>query len=299
MTFILALANDEYVIQISDRRLIVNGAPKDDESNKAGFFLCNDARSVYAYSGLAEFGQLKTQRWILETLRAAGPPDHIYREILERFTNRATEYFATSRLVSRIPREYRRVSVMFTGFQNDGRIVNSTITNFQDFDSGNDSPVAWDEFRLLPLISDPPAGIKPTFVERIGCWPAMTAEDEKVLRDMLSRGKPRVAVMQKAVDIFRDIASRPAAAGNIGPHISSVCLSADCPFPITGYHTASPTDTLPLVDMIDCRKGALIQITDSTFRVPGRVIAVPKVGKNNPCPCGSGKKYKYCHGRKK
>ena len=22
----------------------------------------------------------------------------------------------------------------------------------------------------------------------------------------------------------------------------------------------------------------------------------PKVGRNEPCPCGSGKKYKYCHG---
>ena len=24
----------------------------------------------------------------------------------------------------------------------------------------------------------------------------------------------------------------------------------------------------------------------------------PKVGRNDPCPCGSGKKYKFCHGRK-
>ena len=22
-----------------------------------------------------------------------------------------------------------------------------------------------------------------------------------------------------------------------------------------------------------------------------------KVGRNDPCPCGSGKKYKYCHGK--
>ncbi|MBL8534635.1 MAG: SEC-C domain-containing protein, partial [Betaproteobacteria bacterium] len=25
--------------------------------------------------------------------------------------------------------------------------------------------------------------------------------------------------------------------------------------------------------------------------------AGPKVGRNDPCPCGSGKKYKHCHGR--
>ena len=24
---------------------------------------------------------------------------------------------------------------------------------------------------------------------------------------------------------------------------------------------------------------------------------LPKVGRNDPCPCGSGKKYKQCHGR--
>ena len=25
--------------------------------------------------------------------------------------------------------------------------------------------------------------------------------------------------------------------------------------------------------------------------------ATPKVGRNEPCPCGSGKKYKQCHGK--
>jgi preprotein translocase subunit SecA len=23
----------------------------------------------------------------------------------------------------------------------------------------------------------------------------------------------------------------------------------------------------------------------------------PKIGRNDPCPCGSGKKYKQCHGK--
>ena len=27
------------------------------------------------------------------------------------------------------------------------------------------------------------------------------------------------------------------------------------------------------------------------------VNTVPKVGRNDPCPCQSGKKYKHCHGR--
>ncbi|MBR5520729.1 MAG: SEC-C domain-containing protein, partial [Oscillospiraceae bacterium] len=27
------------------------------------------------------------------------------------------------------------------------------------------------------------------------------------------------------------------------------------------------------------------------------VRAGKKIGRNDPCPCGSGKKYKHCHGR--
>jgi preprotein translocase subunit SecA len=27
------------------------------------------------------------------------------------------------------------------------------------------------------------------------------------------------------------------------------------------------------------------------------VRAGQKVGRNDPCPCGSGKKYKHCHGK--
>ena len=30
---------------------------------------------------------------------------------------------------------------------------------------------------------------------------------------------------------------------------------------------------------------------------PQQAKAVPKVGRNDPCPCGSGKKYKHCHGK--
>ncbi|MBR2766224.1 MAG: SEC-C domain-containing protein [Blautia sp.] len=29
----------------------------------------------------------------------------------------------------------------------------------------------------------------------------------------------------------------------------------------------------------------------------GTVVKPPKIGRNDPCPCGSGKKYKYCCGR--
>lgn len=39
-------------------------------------------------------------------------------------------------------------------------------------------------------------------------------------------------------------------------------------------------------------------LDQSTARQPGPIGgAVPRVGRNDPCPCGSGKKYKQCHGK--
>ena len=39
--------------------------------------------------------------------------------------------------------------------------------------------------------------------------------------------------------------------------------------------------------------GSVSQVADPDTLVQ----EVPKVGRNEPCPCGSGKKYKACHGR--
>jgi preprotein translocase subunit SecA len=36
---------------------------------------------------------------------------------------------------------------------------------------------------------------------------------------------------------------------------------------------------------------------DATAAVQTVVRNQPKVGRNQPCPCGSGKKYKHCHGQ--
>jgi preprotein translocase subunit SecA len=36
---------------------------------------------------------------------------------------------------------------------------------------------------------------------------------------------------------------------------------------------------------------------ETTIDTATQVAAVPRVGRNDPCPCGSGKKYKHCHGK--
>jgi len=36
---------------------------------------------------------------------------------------------------------------------------------------------------------------------------------------------------------------------------------------------------------------------ETTVDAATQAVAVPRVGRNDPCPCGSGKKYKHCHGK--
>ncbi len=36
---------------------------------------------------------------------------------------------------------------------------------------------------------------------------------------------------------------------------------------------------------------------ETTLDATTQAVAVPRVGRNDPCPCGSGKKYKHCHGK--
>ena len=39
-------------------------------------------------------------------------------------------------------------------------------------------------------------------------------------------------------------------------------------------------------------------VEQATMAVPQPVLREgPKIGRNDPCPCGSGKKYKQCHGQ--
>jgi len=43
--------------------------------------------------------------------------------------------------------------------------------------------------------------------------------------------------------------------------------------------------------------GGVAVEADPATEVANRMAEVPRAGRNDPCPCGSGKKYKQCHGR--
>ena len=62
---------------------------------------------------------------------------------------------------------------------------------------------------------------------------------------------------------------------------------------ISNVTYTAPTETGEVQTTVDA---------DSVARRTGVAAAVaggqmPRVGRNEPCPCGSGKKYKQCHGK--
>ena len=57
---------------------------------------------------------------------------------------------------------------------------------------------------------------------------------------------------------------------------------------------------LPLEDLDDAIEQLVLgvmEIADITRPRQPIERAQPKIGRNDPCPCGSGRKYKQCHGR--
>ena len=98
------------------------------------------------------------------------------------------------------------------------------------------------------------------------------------------------------------VAERGEGQG-VGRQITSVVLPADFNLePIPRYHTSMPSHAVHypsyVVAMNDQRNLAIMDgVFEAVEPSSTRPLAVQKVGRNAPCPCNSGMKYKQCHGR--
>ena len=50
-------------------------------------------------------------------------------------------------------------------------------------------------------------------------------------------------------------------------------------------------------ERVQTAKPAEARMAGDGPRQPRKLLRVEKVGRNDPCPCGSGLKYKNCHGK--
>lgn len=112
---------------------------------------------------------------------------------------------------------------------------------------------------------------------------------------------PWVAGFEAGVERF------PALASLEGPEVPAVLarlyrhLPADDALEQDVVATLDRENPLAGLDeAIDALVAAVIELADLAYARRYRVETVrraaPRVGRNDPCPCGSGRKYKLCHG---
>jgi preprotein translocase subunit SecA len=127
-----------------------------------------------------------------------------------------------------------------------------------------------------------------------GAEPAVAAAPTAGAADATAPASPRADRPGGAVDGAHVPPARPAAA------LASGALAR-----ATGTRVSAPVTSKPIVRNIVESSGAGTQRANGNGAGAGNgsaVDAVPgaqnaKVGRNQACPCGSGKKYKYCHGK--
>ncbi len=213
--------------------------------NKAVSFTTSDARLAVGYAGIARSGSFKMDEWILEALSESAPPDFRSDEALKRFAALATDTFMTDSSLQRLSPQERRASFLINGYvdsEDPPRTVGAFVSNFQDYTAGTDADEAADAFhtyfyREMRPLPDPSVEPEVTMLQRIGAWTASGSEDMERLRRVLWSRPPHEKVVEEALAVVREIASRPEAGGTIGKDLSSIVIFRDPErVPIAGYH---------------------------------------------------------------
>jgi uncharacterized protein len=145
---------------------------------------------------------------------------------------------------------------------------------FEPFILGFDDehPIAVSEYE--PLACLPPAS------QALAPWVEGFREAVERFGALAALGEP--AIDEALARLYRHLSPPAQAARPLPPPI-------EADDPLAGLDAA-----------IDELVAAVVDIADLTierrYRVETVRRAAPKVGRNDPCPCGSGRKFKQCHG---
>ena len=112
---------------------------------------------------------------------------------------------------------------------------------------------------------------------------------------------PLVEYKKEAFEMFEDLMRDLRAT--FADRYLKVQVSAEGPPPQAPQRRPLPPPSMPSTDDLFSDQARSIPapapaptVQSSVGRVGGPLGNVPSVGRNDPCPCGSGKKYKKCHG---
>jgi SEC-C motif-containing protein len=300
MSLSIALLNPREAIFVTDRRFAdESGHVHDDEGSKLVLFYCPDARMAVTYTGLASFGKFSTHRWLLQSLLDAAKPDLQIRLTMDRLGQIATRDITKLGL----PKASCRLSITLCGYYYAeppplGCVCR--ITNFEG-DDGSAAPEARDGFSVTCVRQTRQAGPDFQGIWTSGVRGAVPPAGLLALQGLMATRRPAQALVWKAVEVIRSAASSTLSGGLIGQQCLSVIIPSDLRRKVlSGYHTSKLSYEMFMPSMVNAMSlQSMSCIGEFHLEAVSKTMSmiVPKVGRNQPCPCGSRKKYKNCHGR--
>ena len=306
-TLILAVLNRDQAILVSDRRVTVDGRlvdPTDDERNKAGVLVTRDARAAFAYTGLATFQTFDTERWLLETLPKCAPPDFAIEPLLTRFARQAEHDIGALSVAPKI----KRLTVMIAGYSyDDGGTPRGHLWRISNFEGGPGDPArntASAAFTVAYWRDLQNAADCFCLGAAAGSTAALKERHMEAMHALVHARRPVRGIVGKAVDVLREVARSPDSKDTISTHCTSIMLpSARGLQAQAEYHASAATATargIAYVHAVGDQFGTLAMKMESLNQYDSGgtpLQVVPRVGRNQPCPCGRGKRYKHCHGK--
>jgi len=233
-------------------------------------------------------------------------PDFLMGPTIERFRERATRDFARIRV--KRPSD-KRLSVVLAGYCYDDtppRCYCWLVSNFEGID-GQPPPreEPSDEFSAQSCRDKRPTAEEFNLLLAVGVDRAVSESDFKSLQTLLRENRPAQALVGRGVEVLRAAAESARSSQLIGKQCTSIVLPSNPDEDAIGeYHTAKVAHRRYFPSFITARgDGSGVHvIRDPEFEARDAnnqplPLSVPKVGRNHPCPCGSGLKYKECHGR--
>ncbi len=202
----------------------------------------------------------------------------------------------------------KRLSVVLAGYCYDEippRAYYWLVSNFENIDGhllarGQ----AAKEFKLGYHRETRPTEVDPHFIIMAGNDRGVSDEHFEGILVLLRQHKPPEALVGKVVEVLRAAAKSYRSGNTVGEQCMSIVLPSDPAAKVVGqYHSTKVAYKLYQPTVIEARGGefGVYVLADPELEArhdSGRpaILGIPRVGRNRPCPCGSGLKYKRCHG---
>lgn len=304
MTLITVAANPAFIVQVADRRLSTAAGPLPVEQTKAIHFHLPASDFLVGYTGLALVGNKGMHQILMEVLqRSAELGNYEIGPTAEAITAELTKVFRSKEVRAYRP-EDRRLTVMMTGFNRIEStrytLIQGLWTNYQDWNVG-DYVEANDTF-MFTHFAVRPGETWPTIVQRIGAFEeSQLPRIESAIRPLLSQGKPPRAVRDRLV---LDLPELSRQHRTVGVNANAAILYPNGQIEWS-YSTGKPEWHYSIGNSVIAVPGQDLMVSDFVVEVVdsksipdrgGTAMTVPRVAKNRPCPCGSGRRYRQCHG---